>query len=152
MPEIHDIAKIISSNTAKALRGLDSLVASAMGDNSETIIDLNVSQLEKGLDSDGLYLGDLSSDEYATEKILKGGKAPKGKVDLINEGDYTSGFFTKQSGGKLLIDSSDEKSDKLDNEFPKNKGLTTENKKIVADEITPDLRERLDVVITNGLS
>ncbi len=96
---------------------VDRIFRRAIVENQELILDLNVAQLEIGLDSLGELLDDYFSDEYAQFKIALGSKAPFGTPNLILEGDFTEGFVLRVDGRDFFITSTDEKKDRLRDKY-----------------------------------
>lgn len=111
---------------------------------SEEIIDLNVSQLRKGLTNDGEPITpEYASEEYAQFKQSIGSQAPPGTPDLILEGDFVGAFYTERRGENILIDSSDEKTPQLDAKYQGVFGLTSESR---SDLIEDNVDELINII------
>jgi len=125
------------ANNAKALDPLKLLMESVQ-ENDAYIVDLNLSQLEIGLDSTGKSLFPYASEDYATLKMAMGSKAPKGTPNLNFEGNFYEGFFVEADTEGFLISSTDSKTDKLKSGYtPDIFGLTTDNKKDLKTVLLP---------------
>ncbi len=85
----------------------------AIVENQEEILDLNIAQLDEGVDSLGNLLMEYASEEYAQFKKALGSKAPFGIPDLKLEGDFREGFVLITEGNEFRIDSTDEKAGEL---------------------------------------
>lgn len=113
---------------------LGRIIVEAMVAEESAIIDLNVSQLEEGINVDGSIVGEYASGEYAQYKQSIGSKAPLGVVDTKLEGDFHSGFYSEPYIGSnieasgLFINSRDGKTDKLENAYPGLFGIAPGNK------------------------
>lgn len=132
---------------------IDEMCIEAMISMKEEIIDLNVSQLENGIGSDGNFVGDYASAEYAGFKQSIGSKAPFGKVDTKLTGEFHSGFFAEafhsdtEGMSGLLIDSSDEKTNRLTSWYDNLFGIAPENEDIF-DEVFETIQETIVDEIT----
>lgn len=105
--------------------------------HEHTIIDLNLSQLLNGKDSNGESLGEYSSILYAEFKKRLN---PKGVVDLRLEGDFYRGFFADTSKFPIDIDSNDSKRDSLVDQYGTQIfGLDKASLGILSEEILPEL-------------
>ncbi len=141
-------AKLLK-NVNQTIKKVPSIVADAMEAESDLIIDLNVGQLEQGLDNEGeLIEPEYATEEYAQLKKAMGSKAPQGTPDLILEGDFTEAFYTKRVGDSLLIDSNDEKSPDLERKYDNIFGLNPDSKKIRNEAVVPQIIERISYEIT----
>ena len=85
----------------------------AIVENQEEILDLNIAQLDEGVDSLGDLLMEYASEEYAQFKKALGSKAPFGIPDLKLEGDFREGFILITEGSEFRIDSTDQKAGEL---------------------------------------
>lgn len=82
--------------------------------NQEIIIDLNISQLKKGEDSDGRKFPEYANEDYYKTKGAQGLLFQAGKhYNFILEGNFTEGFILKFQGNNAIIDSTDNKKDRL---------------------------------------
>jgi hypothetical protein len=118
----------------------------AIDNNLSTMRDLNVEQMEQGLNSDGKQIGLLRSEPYARAKKATGGVAPFGIPDLKLTGDFHAGTFAKKQGQSLQFGSTDSKTGELTSKYGKEIfGLTDKNKTTTTDQI---LAETLDYVTT----
>lgn len=113
---------------------LERIIVEAMVAEDSAIIDLNVSQLEEGINAEGTVVGKYASDEYARHKQSIGSKAPFGIVDLKLEGDFHSGFYADSYFGSnpdasgLFINSRDSKTGKLESAYSGIFGIAPDNK------------------------
>jgi len=109
--------------------------------NDSIIEDINISQLQDGVNSDGKSIGQYASLEY------KGRLDP---VDLNKDGGFYAGFNAKSKGGLLDITSTDEKESILKNEWgEKILGLTVDNMHEAASYIIDDVADNLYKQITS---
>lgn len=152
---------ILIDNVNEIIDNLEPLIVQEMKREEAQIIDMNTAQLSEGkLDNDTFIQPELKSEEYAKEKKAMGGKAPLGVPDLHNEGNFYSGFFTKEEKDGLSISSSDEKTDKLEKKYsnirsPKQGrifGLNEENRLILANEIINPIQNELSKTFIRGLA
>lgn len=133
----------VSNNIA---RNLKQQAYKAIDNNLSTMADLNVAQMEKGLNSDGTEIGSYVSEPYARFKKAIGSIAPFGVVDLKFEGNLHSRTFAKRNGDNLVFGSTDEKTKQLKEKYDSNGeifGLTKDNQIEVTDQI---LAETFDYV------
>ena len=123
-----NIFEQISNNIKEISDNLDMIGVSAMMDESDTIIDTNVDQLEHGINSEGDFVGEYESEDYKALKKSMGSKAPYGKVDTKVIGDFHSGIYMKDiGGGKALIDSHDDKTPMLERKYDNLFGIAPKN-------------------------
>ena len=134
---------------------LDEIMVEVMVEHEAEIIDLNLSQLEEGIDAEGQAIEpEYEYEEYAKLKKSMGSRAPFGTPDLKLEGDFHSGFYgepyntVNEGMSGLFVDSRDEKSEKLQRKYglifgiaPKNMPelqdiLIEGSQKFIIDEIT----------------
>jgi hypothetical protein len=131
-------------NFANLIESLDKLVLDSAMELKSTMADLNVKQLEKGIGYDGELIDrKYESLEYAKLKRKIGSKAPEGTPDLKLTGAFHSGIEAVRKDKAIVMWSTDEKTAKLDNKYPKALGLS---KKSIT-ELKPDLTE---VMIKKG--
>ena len=96
-----------------ALSNPDDLFHGMVLDNEATILDLNTSQLEQGMDALGNFLTEYMSDAYAEFKQHLNSQPPLFVPDLKLEGNFHDGFILKWEGKEVGITSTDHKTDKL---------------------------------------
>lgn len=87
----------------------ESLAIKILKELSPEIIDLNTSQLSKGVDATGDSLPEYSSDEYYSAKRAQGIATAGRKYNLYLSGDFYSGFDVEFKGADAIIDSKDDK-------------------------------------------
>ena len=140
------IAKV--NKWISALRNVEDTFRRAIVENQEEILDLNIAQLEKGIDSFGQFLDEYDSASYAQFKKSIGSQAPLGIPNLKLEGDFHSGFILKADGNVFIFTSTDEKKDRLVDKYGENIfGLTFES----GTEIKPDLVLTFIRLFRNGM-
>lgn len=133
---------------------LEGIIIGAMVAEESAIIDLNVSQLEEGINAEGSIVGEYASDEYAQLKQSMGSKAPMGIVDTKLEGYFHSGFYTEPYLGSnpdasgLFIDSRDSKSEKLESAYPGMFGITSQNAPILHELLLPHIQKQIKNELT----
>jgi hypothetical protein len=128
-----------------------------VADNTEEIAALNVDQLRHGLNSAGNLIGDIrpyKSAEYAFEKNQMNPEPGLGNPDLIKTGSFTSKIYAEAQGDKFIIDSTDEKTAKLEKKYNVGQndgdelrgrilGLDDESKETLVDEyLRPDFQQK----------
>jgi hypothetical protein len=148
-------------NVNEIIDNVEPLIVKEMIREEAQIIDMNTAQLSEGkLDNDTYINPELASDEYAKEKKSNGGKAPIGVPDLHDEGDFYSGFYTKEEKDGLSISSSDPKTDKLEEKYSNIRsprqgqifGLTEDNRVILANEIINPIQDEISKLFIRGLA
>jgi len=133
---------------------LGRIIIEAMVAEESAIVDLNVSQLEEGINAEGTTVGEYASGEYAQFKQSIGSKAPLGIVDTKLEGNFHSGFYSEPYIGSnpeasgLFINSRDSKTDKLENAYPGLFGIAPNN----ADELQELTLPQITNTIKNELT
>ena len=141
MDELEQLYK----NVISVREELNTLVAIAGEKNKEELADLNVEQMNEGLRSDGKKIVPEYSPNYAK---LKGFKTPNLKLT----GDFHSGVFVERKGDKLLFDSSDEKTDKLESQYTENIfGIAPKNEQKAADEMDEDVLKEVETQLNKGI-
>lgn len=139
---------ILKNNIVDVRANFSKLVAQAGAMNSEELADINVSQMDSGIDGDGKALKPDYSPSYAK---FKGFKTPNLKVT----GDYHSSIDVENKNGRLLFFSDDEGSDKVsfleDHYDNKQYGIAPQNEQKAADEIDEDLTKIVENEITKGI-
>jgi hypothetical protein len=138
-------------NKVKAIRDtMDEMLVKAMVTHKEEIIDLNVSQLELGMDSSGESITpEYASPEYAQLKKSMGSKAPLGTPDTKLTGDFHSGFFAEgivsgyEGASGLFMDSHDEKADKLSRQYSNLFGIAPQNIEEMAEPVIETYQKNL---------
>lgn len=147
------IFKDILNNITDLRANLVQLGIDTMVENEAEIIDLNTSQVEQGLSSEGGILGEYENDNYAAFKQSIGSKAPAGIVDLKLTGDFISGFYAEPFGGNderagLFIDSRDGKSARLESKYDGIFGVAPENQNEFQDIILTEYKNKIIHVLT----
>lgn len=139
----------IARNIQQVRKDLHTDLVSAMASNKEEVVDANVDQIERGIAPDEGYIGKYRSDEYAKYKKSIGSKAPSGKVDLKLEGDFIGGIFANPVADGLSIDSTDYKTDKLEEKYDgRIFGLTPKSKQDLAPQIVGEYLKKFKDEIT----
>jgi hypothetical protein len=148
----------LKNNVDSVINNLDKIIVEAMVAEKEAIIDLNVSNLEKGINTEGNNVGEYESPEYAQLKKSMGSKSPLGIVDTKLTGDFHEGFYAEPYYGSspetsgLFINSKDEKSDDLDRKYGNLFGLTPDNNDELEDLIVPHIQKSIIDGITKGIN
>lgn len=131
-------------NIENVKRNISDIITESMVAEKEVIIDLNVDQIERGINSDGKILGEYESESYSRLKQSMGSRAPFGVFDFKLEGDFLSGIYAEAYKGStpeasgLYMSSSDEKTEKLERlSGDKVFGIAPENNNEL-DELTED--------------
>lgn len=106
-------------NRVKAFDASKAAVA-VISETKETIADLNVEQMNKGLRSDGSEI--LPSYTALTIEIKKEKGQPTDRVTLQDTGDFYKGVYVDIEGDKIKTFSTDEKAAKLNKKYSKAKG------------------------------
>jgi hypothetical protein len=119
---------------------LPELTAEILNDNASLIEDLNISQLQQGMRSDGEVLPD-----YSPVSVMKYGKPP-GPIRLFDTGAFYRAIIAKANPLALEFDNTDSKRGKLTLRFGEEIiGLSDDNIVIVQEEIViPGLIERTE--------
>lgn len=114
--------------------------------NQSQLIDLNLLQLDSGLDSQGKLLDPpYQSVNYAEMKLHLN---PKGVVDLKLTGAFWQGFFMKADKFPVTFGSDDIKSSELEAKYGRDIfGLDKANLDISKEIILPDLQEQFKKAI-----
>lgn len=153
------IFRELQTNVESVINRLDEMIVEAMMESESEIIDLNISQLDEGIGSDGLPLEpEYASDEYAHLKKAMGSKAPLGIPNLEVTGDFKSGFFADSfiSGNEgfsgMLIDSNDEKSESLEIKYQRVFGIAPDNSDELLELIILPTQNRIKNEITKGIN
>ena len=110
------------------------------------IIDLNVDQLNKGVNS----LGQPIEPEYRpfTVRIKKEKGQPFNRVTLKDEGDFHDSFFLVINPTSIAIYATDEKTAKLERKYGKEIfGLTDENLQEIIDLLKPELQNHFKELV-----
>lgn len=129
--------ELLSTFAGDLFDGLDYDVAidNAVKLHDSEIEDLNIAQLRKGEKSDDTNTGEYKSLEY------KGRLTP---VDLNKDGGFYQGINAKSKGGLLTLDSTDEKTGKLQDKYGDAiLGLTESNMQEAASIILEDVGDNL---------
>lgn len=145
----------ISGKISSVLDSMDEILVQGMVENSAEIIDMNVSQLEEGIGSDGAQVGEYASDEYSKLKQSMGSKAPLGIVDTKLTGSFHEGFYTETYIGSnlgssgLFINSRDNKTESLEGKYSNLFGISPDNTDEVQNLLTDGILNNLQNEITN---
>jgi len=96
-------------NAYRKLQSLDieEVARKSIEQTKETIADLNVEQLNKGIRSDGSMMPD-----YSPVSVEVYGK-PEGPIKLYDTGAFYQGFTVEVQGDKVVTTSTDSKTEKL---------------------------------------
>lgn len=139
----------IARNIQQVRKDLHTDLISAMASNKEEVVDANVDQIERGIAPDGGYIGEYRSDDYAKYKQSIGSKAPSGRVDLKLSGDFISGINADPTNEGLRLDSSDYKTDHLEQKYDgRIFGLTQKSKQDLAPQIVGEFIKKFKNGIT----
>ena len=106
----------IQVNVDNVRNNIPNILGQVVDDNESRLSDLQVSQIEEGIASDGSRLGEYENPEYAEYKQSIGSKAPLGVYDFKLEGDFLSKTYIKhdESFGGIEFGSDDIKEQKLE--------------------------------------
>jgi len=130
----------LQRNFAELIERVDELVLKSAMELKSSLADLNVKQMEKGIDSDDNPIEPpYATLEYSKLKKAIGSQAPEGTPDLKVTGEFHRGVEAIKKGNAILMWSTDEKTPKLDRKYPKALGLNKKSKT----ELKPDLIEVL---------
>lgn len=143
----------LQKNWQRVIDNLDTIVLDSAMELKNTIADLNVKQLEKGLRSDGKKItpkyNTRNKNAYLKFKKSIGIVPQDGTPDLKVEGNFHAGIYAEKKGKEYIyLWSTDEKADKLNAKYAKIYGLTTDSIGI----LKPDLTEIVLKNIDNELS
>lgn len=125
------------------------LVDECMSELRPLVIDLNLFQLEQGLNADGKKFRRYKNKGYAAKKNAMNSMPGFGTPDLKLTGDFWKAFKADLKGGVMDIYSTDPKAGWLEDGTPKMKafakiyGLTKENMNILRTEFLLLFNERL---------
>lgn len=126
MAKIREFAKAAEKIVKNHEKELKSIILTHV----DVLVDLNTSQLMKGIRSDGTSLGNYKSKDYANFKRTLN---PNGVVDLKLTGAFHESFYVRKSEFPIVIDAKDKKRNELVNKYgEKLFGLTQINKKVFA--------------------
>ena len=135
----------LANNIDQTIRELPDIFADEAEELGDQIADLNIEQLRKGKTSkDELITPSYESDLYANYKKAIGSKAPKGTPDLILEGDFIEGFYVEKRGNRILIDSKDVKTPKLEEKYDNIFGLTDSSREDLNKALIPNVIKRVE--------
>lgn len=133
-----DELDIFINNVINISANLSLYVAKAGEKSKEELADLNVEQMNEGLLSTGKKITPKYSKAYAK---FKGFSTPNLKL----EGDFQSGVYVERKGNRLLYDSKDEKSNKLEEKYTSDIfSIAQKNEQKAADEMDDDLLNSID--------
>lgn len=137
--------KTLYKNTLEVQRTLPTLTAIAGEKNKEELADLNVSQMDEGLLSTG---SKIVPDYHPNYAAFKGFKTP----NLKDTGDFHSGVFVERKGDRLLFDSKDDKTNKLESKYSSDIfGIAPKNEQTATDEIEDDLFNVIETQLEKGI-
>lgn len=108
--------------------------------NEEFLEDLNVQQLQEGVNSKGEKLGKYRNSSYARFKNRLNPTAGLGNVDLILSGKYSKGIEAKVKAKALVFEGTDSKTAFIDNKYPDSRGLTTQSRAELTTVMLPFLQ------------
>lgn len=121
---------------------LDSIILDAVKQNEAEIIDLNIEQLENGLNNDSSQIAPAYTTTTIQIKRLKG--QPTNRVTLKNEGDFHNSIFIAYGSDRFALGSTDIKTKKLKKKYGfKVLGLTDDSIQETIELIKPDLRDSI---------
>jgi hypothetical protein len=132
------IDKLGQVNQAK----LDEWILEAVREHERFATDLNLLQLESGLNSLGKVLGKYKNRHYRQLKMMLNPKA-KGNVDLKLEGNFYAGFYIDATKFPVEFNSHDMKTGKLAEGYDNIFGLSKKSKKSFRAFIKPYLIEHI---------
>lgn len=141
----------LHTNFLTAAKNLDDTIVGVISEHEDELIDLNTSQLEEGIDVDGLSIEpEYAFDDYADLKKAMGSKAPKGTPNLKLEGDFYKGYRIENIQPKYTeIESTDEKAGDLERKYGSGiYGLTEKNKGVFSEIMTEPLKEEIHGQLT----
>lgn len=95
----------------------DQIIQQSMEQTKDVLADLNVEQMNKGLNAKGEKIGEYRSEAYAEMKHSMNPLPGFGIPDLRLTGAFYRGTSVSISGQKVIIDSSDEKSADLQEKY-----------------------------------
>lgn len=121
--------------------------ATALDANAKEIIDLQKVQLLKGVKADGKKIGKYKNNSYAAKKFSQNPLAGFGNVDLKLTGDFAFGIFVDVRTQSFVIDSQDNKTDKIFKRYGDPFGLNKKSKV----ELIPPLKKTMVKNIKNKL-
>lgn len=101
----------------KIPRKMDDILEDTLLRNKSEIEELQAEQMQLGLDSDGLFIGELRSPSYARIKKARGGIAPSGQVDLRNTGAFQKGIKARIANKAVFLDSNESKTPELTEKY-----------------------------------
>jgi len=105
---------------------INELAREAVEETKQEIISLQRDQMLHGLKKDGSKIGKYKDDKYAAKKFSKNPLAGFGNVDLKLENDFQNDIFVDVRVNTLVIDSADEKTPKLIDDYGDPFGLEKE--------------------------
>jgi hypothetical protein len=120
--------------------------AKVLKKNEAKIIDANIEQLKRGEDASGSKFPEYEYESYYKGKASQGLTEQAGKhYNLLLTGDFREGFFAKFENANMIIDSKDEKRNKLVRLVPGQPIFGTQDREL--EKINPDLIEDLQTEI-----
>jgi hypothetical protein len=138
MGKIRDIISKLQRDGSK--EALEKSLLSIVKANQAGVIDLNLSQLSEGKDSDGKEIQPPYSPLTVMIKKSKG--QPTDRVTLRDEGDFYSKFTLESQKFPITLDSKDLKTPKLTEKYGSEIfGLTEKSKDELVQEIKPEVQD-----------
>lgn len=126
------IQRTITKLKAATPAAQEKAILKIIKDNEEAVLDVNRSQLLKGIDADGNKLKRYKNRDYA---IFKSILNPNGVTDLRLTGRLYARMFINTQKFAVIYDSSDRKAPMLKQKYGNIFGITEENEKVVAGEL-----------------
>ncbi len=109
--------KKVLNKLIKIPREMDDILEDTLLRNKSEIEELQAEQMRVGLDSNGLFIGELRSPSYARLKKARGGIAPVGKVDLRNTGAFQRGIKARIANKAVFLDSNESKTPEIKEKY-----------------------------------
>jgi hypothetical protein len=114
------------------------------------LTELNKSQLDKGLDASGNFLGSYKPATYEYAKS-KGRPKTQPDINLLDTGAFRKSFMASVNGNSLLIAAFDGKTSMLERAYGESiLGLPIDKKEIVANKLIEILTKKVTNVLTNA--
>jgi hypothetical protein len=134
----------LKNNLSGVVSKLEEMTLDSAMDVKETIADLNVEQLERGVTAqDKPIVPQYQSENYAAYKKAIGAKPKKFTPDLKVSGDFHRSIHAKRYNKLIETDSSDWKAEHLIEKYEGIMGLTKKNQAELNKEILPNLVKRI---------
>lgn len=129
MGKFLDLHKKLSRKTKAEI---NASITEIIRGRTKEILDMNRAQMQAGIKPDGSEIGRYQSEKYAE---LKG----HDYVDLFLTGDMYYSMFVDVDSERIAIGADDEKTDNLLEKYGDFFGLTSENKRTLAQWIKKDI-------------